>query len=132
MSLFALGNFVLSSGERSGWRINADVLTEEDWEALAFLAHLRLPAYGEVECVPTGGGEAFARQLRRFCVPGGALLICDDVWTTGRSMERQRAGREASGVAAFARGECPAWVVPLFVLRDGRAAGRMVGYEMER
>lgn len=133
MSLFALGNFSLSSGERSAWRIDADRLTDEDWETLAFIAHLRLPEYGEVEGVPTGG-EAFARQLRRFSVAGKPLLIADDVLSTGRSMERQRGEREAYGVVAFARGVCPLWVWPLFEMRPeaGVTKQRMVGYEMER
>ncbi|KKL20362.1 hypothetical protein LCGC14_2456230, partial [marine sediment metagenome] len=45
------------------------------------------------------------------------LLIVDDVLTTGASMEKQRAGRTNTiGAVIFARGDCPAWVKPLFAM----------------
>lgn len=129
-SLFSLGSHELSSGGRSGWKIDADFLTELDWECLAYLAHLRLPEFSEVEGVPRGG-EAFAVQLRRFTSPGGELLIADDVLTTGASMERHRRGRKAIGVVAFVRGRCPSWITPLFVLSDQptHPGTPMSGYE---
>jgi hypothetical protein len=52
-----------------------------------------MPAFGEVEAVPTGG-ERLGKALLPYRDHRTArLLIVDDVWTTGASMEEQRAGR---------------------------------------
>jgi hypothetical protein len=111
-ALFQLGYFVLHSGARSRWKIECDALNPEDWEALATIAVEFLPAFGAVEGVPRGG-MPFADALRVH-ITHGPLLIAEDVTTTGASMEAWRDGREAIGVVAFCRGECPDWVVPLF------------------
>lgn len=113
-SLFQLGDFTLHSGARSRWKIEADALTEADWQALAYMAAERLPAFGSVEGVPRGG-IPFAKALRQYAMEG-PLLIAEDVTTTGASMERVRADREAIGVVVFARGPVLAWVTPLFTL----------------
>lgn len=113
MNLFQLGDFRLHSGGDSRFKIECDALREDDWAALAYMAARRLPAYGSVEGVPTGG-ERFADALALYATEGGVLLIADDVLTTGASMARHRAGREARGVVAFARGLAPDWVTPIF------------------
>jgi hypothetical protein len=98
-----------------------------------------LPAFGEVLGVPRGGlpfAEALASHSRAcscsyihpphdWCLGSPLpLLIAEDVVTTGGSMERFRAGRDAIGVCVFARGKVPAWVTPLFVLTGlGRPEG---------
>lgn len=116
MSLFQLGAHLLHGGDASPWKIECDTLTDQDWACLAVMAAVGLPLYGSVEGVPTGGLK-LAEALRKFVTPGcDRILIADDVLTTGGSMEEQRAGRDAVGVVAFARGECPHWVVPVFVL----------------
>lgn len=111
-SLFQSGAFTLHSGEAAHWKIDCDALTDADWATLAEMAVSVLPAFGAVEGVPRGGLR-FAQALHRY-VTTGPLLIAEDVVTTGASLEQQRAGREAVGVAVFARGSCPAWVRPLF------------------
>lgn len=113
MNLFQLGSFVLHSGSPSSWKIDCDVLSQKDWQALAIIAREFLPDYGPVEGVPRGG-LLFADALRQYSTPDGPLLIVDDVASTGRSMEIQRAGREAIGCVVFARGNYPWWVLPLF------------------
>ena len=105
---------MLSSGLHSSWKIECDALTPHDWYTLALIACELLPPFGAVEGVPRGG-IAFAEALRRH-VTAGPLLICDDVLTTGASMERLRAGRDAIGVVAFARGPCPDWVMLIWRL----------------
>ena len=45
------------------------------------------------------------------CVP---LLIVDDVFTTGGSMERVRDGRVAQGAVVFARNQTTSWITTLF------------------
>jgi adenine/guanine phosphoribosyltransferase-like PRPP-binding protein len=55
---------------------------------------------------------------RYFDVESDRLLIVDDVWTTGGSMEEHRAGRDAIGAVLFARGPVADWVTPLFTLNE--------------
>lgn len=116
MTLFRLGDFRLASGRASRWKLDLDCLGPDDWETLAAMAAEVLPPFGDVEGVPRGG-LSFARHLRPHATRGcPTLLIADDVCTTGGSMERHRAGRDAIGICAFARGPCPSWVAPLFTL----------------
>jgi pantetheine-phosphate adenylyltransferase len=112
--LFQTGHFVLASGATSGWKIECDGISPAEWDALALMASEMLPPFGSVEGVPRGG-IPFADALRKYATQG-PLLICEDVVTTGGSMERYRAGREANGVAVFARGTPPDWVVPIFTM----------------
>lgn len=114
MRLFQTGTFTLASGRPAGWKIECDALGEEDWQALALIASQRLPAFGSVSGVPRGG-LWFSSALRQYATEG-PLLIAEDVVTTGGSMERFRAGRDAIGVCVFARGPVPSWVTPLFTM----------------
>jgi orotate phosphoribosyltransferase len=121
MGLFRSGDFTLHSGEHSPFKIDCDGLTGEDWEALAALAAALLPPFSAVYGVPRGGVR-FAAALQKHATPGAwPLLIVDDVLTTGASMEEAQAGagRPAVGCVVFARGRCPRWVVPLFVMTRG-------------
>ena len=116
--LFVNGEFTLHSGEASRWKIDCDALTSQDWRTLALIASTILPPFRAVEGVPRGG-LPFAEALRKHAQPNNPeawLLIADDVGTTGASMEEQRAGREAYGVVAFARGSLAPWIKPLFVM----------------
>jgi len=68
--LFRLGSFTLHSGDTSGWKLDCDALTEGDLRCLAWLLAERLPAFGEVEGVPTGGtrlAEAVKTYSRCVC-----------------------------------------------------------------
>ncbi len=113
--LFNLGQFVLHSGGHSGFKIDCDALTTGDWEAIAFIvSKSSVWPWSSVEGVPRGGIE-FAMALSKYN-DSGPLLIAEDVLTTGASMEKQRAGREAKGVVLFDRGRCPDWVTPIFVM----------------
>lgn len=114
-ALFQWGSFVLSSGQRSPLRIECDALGAADWLAIAEWAAAVLPPFQTVEGVPRGGLRLAALLSPRARATGG-LLIVDDVLTTGRSMERQRAGREAQGIVLFARGVPPPWVKALLRL----------------
>ena len=110
--LFEYGSFVLHSGSTTTWRINCDILTEQDWDCIANIVMEQVPYFGEVEGVPTGGLH-FAQALRPY-ISEGPLLIVDDVLTTGKSMEQHRGQRDAIGVVLFARGLTPSWVTTIF------------------
>jgi hypothetical protein len=129
VSLFELGPFTLPSGRATHFKIECDALTETDWAALARLAVELLPPFGHVEGVPRGG-VPFARALERYVTPSSSrLLIADDVWVTGLSMERHRSDRTAIGVVAFARNPVAAWVEPLLHLGAGAEAAT---YQLDR
>ena len=113
MSLFGTGHFKLASGRESFFKIDCDALTDEDWEAIALMASKILPPFGVVEGVPRGGLK-LAEAMKRYLSTSGPVLICDDVWTTGGSMEKMRDGREAIGLVAFARGPIKPWIYAVF------------------
>lgn len=115
--LFQWGEFKLSAGQRSPLIIDCNALTPADWETIANLALETLPSFGQVEGVPRGG-LPLAALFAEFAtgLPHDPLLIVDDVYTTGKNIERQRNGRDAIGLVLFARSPPPAWVRPLFQL----------------
>lgn len=116
-SLIETGTFTSSSGLTLPFKIECDALGGRTIAALAKIIADRI-RFKTVEGVPSGG-LMLAWYLRPYADPtSDALLIVDDVLTTGTSMELKRAGRDASGVVIFARGPCPAWVIPVFSLGD--------------
>lgn len=117
MSLFNWGKTKLSSGKFSPFKIDCDALTPSDWECLANLALCFLRPFYRVEGVPTGG-LMLATFLSPYAQKVGDLLIVDDVYTTGKTMENQRNGRDARGLVVFARFPPPPWIRPLFLLYE--------------
>lgn len=115
MSLFQHGPFTLPDGRVTNFKIECDDITQESWESLARLVVEILPPFHSVEGVPRGGLE-FADALTPYKSSEGGLLIVDDVWVTGLSMERHRNGRPAFGLVAFARNPVASWVTSLFQL----------------
>lgn len=118
--LFETGDFTLHSGGKATWRINCDALTPGDWDTLALMAVERLPKFELVHGIPRGG-MPFADALRKYQESGGALLIVDDVWTTGASMMKMwntfTYPTGIVGCVVFARGPVGDWVTPLFQMR---------------
>lgn len=104
LPLFITGDFISAAGLRLRWKIDCDALTYEDWRCIAEVVGPCLN-FGAVEGVPYGGNQ-FAQVLQPFATAGpggGELLIVDDVFTTGYSMDRHRGGRQAQGLVLFAR-----------------------------
>lgn len=124
-SLLQLANITLNSGRSSFFKLECDALTDEDWNAAAGMLARIVPPFSRVSGVPRGG-VPLARALDRYAHPlASGLLIVDDVWTTGGSMERFRQAEqpwEVSGITGavlFARGPVADWVTPLFTLHEG-------------
>jgi hypothetical protein len=118
VSLFQQGNFRLHSGSKSWFKIECAFLAPEDWVILASLIS-RAIKFKEVIGVPTGGLKlAEALKFYRTMDDHLPTLIVDDVLTTGRSMEKERARikGETIGVVLFARGDCPEWIIPIFTM----------------
>jgi hypothetical protein len=115
-SLFKCGSFKLHSGQMSGWKIDCDALIKEDWETLAFIARELMLPFGSTYGIPKGG-TLLANLMEPFCTKG-PMLICDDVLTTGKSMEEARKNYPyANGLVVFARAAPPQWVTPIFQMR---------------
>ena len=126
-TLFSRGLFTLHSGQQALWKIDCDVLTDEDVETCAMLLQQRLPLYRTVEGIPTGG-DRLAKVMATYCNPKGwRHLIVDDVLTTGDSMTKarraaaERMGQDlldpsVIGAVLFARSDPPSWVTALWVL----------------
>ena len=123
MNLFQKTKVKLSTGSISDFKIECDALTDEDWECLAYLISKRLDFRLAVS-VPTGG-DKLAKALNKYCRAhiDYPVLLCDDVLTTGKSMEKRMEGLlnsdDTIGVVVFARGKCPGWITPLFQMWDG-------------
>lgn len=117
-TLFKLGDFVLHSGSQSNFKIECDSLTSADWDTIATWVTSRYK-FRTVFGVPRGG-VLFARALMKYRDrQAEAVLIVDDVLTTGRTMREARTRRyrrEVSvyGVVLFAREEPPSWIEPIF------------------
>ncbi len=114
MNLFQLGTFT-SAGLTLDWKIECDCLQDKDIQTLAKEISNKFK-FGKVEGVPTGGLR-LAEALKQYSNPESlTLLIVDDVFTTGKSMEAHRAGREAIGVVIFNRSAIkpPEWIFPMF------------------
>lgn len=117
MNLFQICDITLNSGQKSDFKIECDALQKEDWECLAQMASKKIK-FKEVVSVPTGG-DIFAECLQKYSIDDDNLpiVICDDVLTTGGSMERKKAeltDDNIIGIVAFARGECPDWIQTIF------------------
>ena len=136
MNLFQSGNFVLSSGTKSNFKIDCDGLGWDDIKTLAKMISDLVGPFSSVEGIERGGLH-LAEGLQEFVIlpaKGGYFphLIVDDVLTTGTSMQIRRQNyscglpvanynledgrRKVIGAVIFARGECPDWVKPLFTL----------------
>lgn len=117
--LFQRGDFTLASGQRAHWKIECDALTPDDWAGLAAMLIDYLPhPFGSVRGVPRGG-VPFEQALWWHATPGAKrVLVVDDVWTTGGSMQRfiDRTGLyhvPLMRAVAFARNPVPDGVTAL-------------------
>lgn len=123
--LFNIGHTVLASGLSSDFKIDCDGLNYKERKALVYLARQILPDFGIVFGVPTGG-VWLADELGFYAKPEcPTVLVVDDVWTTGGSMQRfaehLHATREydidnMEGLVLFARGSVPPELHVLFTL----------------
>lgn len=117
--IFEIGNFTFSSGIRSPLKMEGDKLTDDQVAALALLGSHQLPNFGGVISVPKGksdspidNAERLADALMEYSYPKSSeLLIVDDVWSTGASMEAVRKRHPGClGWVAFAWATPAPWV----------------------
>lgn len=120
--LFVGGEFTLHSGASTDFLIDCDALSSTDIDALARVAARNLPHFGRVISVPRGG-DRLAEAMKQWITPGAwRTVICDDVCTTGASMQevydkvklKVEPGDAIVGLVIFARRPLPSWIVPIF------------------
>lgn len=122
MNLFQTGDFTLASGAKSTWKIECDALSPEDWDGLAAMMVDVLPLlFGSVYGVPRGGMPLAAALQPYASDHSGTILVVDDVWTTGGSMERYIAQQGTvrgpiQRAVVFARRPPPPIVSALFTM----------------
>ncbi len=103
MNLFRFGTFQLHGGELSNWKIECDALTKDDWECLANLISWKVK-FHDVMGVPSGGIPlANALEEYRSKDPNDPFLIVDDVYTTGKSINKFMNTPTDIGFVVFAR-----------------------------
>ena len=110
MPLFQWGRFKSAAGLDLNWKIECDALHSHDWACIAHASAKFIGPFGRAIGVPRGGLQ-LADAFGPLCDPAShRLLIVDDVWTTGASMNAfaDSIGAEGwTGFVAFARGELP-------------------------
>ncbi len=119
MPLFENRSFVSHAGLVLPFKIDCDVLSDEDIETAACIIGKKF-VFSKVHGIPRGGVR-LANALEKYISPTGPLLIVDDVFTTGKSMaeaKRVFGQEDAVGVVIFARGSHPAWIKSIFQLAD--------------
>jgi len=120
MQLFEVGDFTLASGASSGWKIECDALSDQDWDGVALMLVECIRPFDEVWGVPTGG-VPFAKALKKYSRKGFGPLVVDDVWTTGGSMRSYidmmgKLTADCQSAVLFARNPVPNWVTALFTM----------------
>lgn len=128
-ALFRAGEFVLASGRTATWKIDCAALTPADWQGLALILKPRVLPFDRVMGVPTGG-LPFADALREHETEDAyRILVVDDVWTTGGSMDRficdtfsgWTYAPKIQRAVVFARKPPPPTVVALFTMAEHSA-----------
>ena len=110
MNLFQYKPFVSAAGIYLDWKIECDALTKEDWESIARISYKSIPSFKFALGVPEGGiflAYAIDHYANR---DAEKILIVDDVWTTGSSMQKYAANLNLDnwiGFVAFSRGKLP-------------------------
>lgn len=110
--LFQGGDFALSSGIKSDFKIECDSLSDEEVAILCKLLSHRVEPFSEVIGIPRGGVR-IANELEKYVSFHGGVLVVDDVWTTGGSLKRfaqdgnSRLHRWTQFAVLFARAPMP-------------------------
>ena len=117
--------FTAHSGESAFFKIEEEGLSFEEIATFARIIAPRYPTCTDVVSVPRGG-DRLAEALQPYLAhhAGDDILIVDDVYTTGSSMNHQKievyAGNpegNVHGVVMFARNPIKpddAWIKPVF------------------
>ena len=106
MNLFQEIDFVGHSGDNLHWKIECDALSDSDWKCLAFMISEHEPRPFQAAIGIPRGGVKLGIYLNEYSTqnPKHPYLICDDVLTTGRSMNEYKD-------KYFSKYDCFGWVI---------------------
>ena len=121
--LFQEQDFVGHSGDPLTWKIECDALFPSEWKCIAkMIIECETRPFRAAVGIPRGGLE-LSRWLNEYSTQNDSdpYLICDDVLTTGGSMNyftdqyfRNREPHDYFGWVVFARTQPQEWVKSLF------------------
>lgn len=122
--MFKDKKFISRSGKRLKFKIECDSLAFEDIRVFTKIITGNF-TYKSVDMPETGCSplQLLKHVLELKTSKDGEfdVLIIDDVFTTGNSMEdvkKRHKGKNIIGVVLFSRGKCPKWITPIFELND--------------
>ena len=106
MNLFQEIDFVGHSGDNLHWKIECDALSDSDWKCLAFMISEHEPRPFQAAIAIPRGGVKLGVYLNEYSTqnPKHPYLICDDVLTTGGSMNEYKD-------KYFSKYDCFGWVI---------------------
>lgn len=87
--LFKWEEFTSHAGKQLKFKIECDAITPSEWDCLArMVVEYQDRPFSHAEGIPRGG-IPFARALNKYASGNSKdfPLICDDVWTTGKSFK---------------------------------------------
>jgi hypothetical protein len=122
MNLFQEVDFIGHSGDPLHWKIECDALTDAEWKCLArMIMEIETRPFQSAIGIPRGGLK-LSQHLNHYGTGSisDPYLICDDVSTTGGSLETYRDdhfnGKPCIGWVVFSRNNPPLWVNSLFAM----------------
>jgi len=123
--LFQEQDFVGHSGDPLTWKIECDALFPSEWKCIAkMIIECETRPFRAAVGIPRGGLE-LSRWLNEYSTQNDSdpYLICDDVLTTGGSMNdftdqyfRNREPHDYFGWVVFARTQPQEWIKTLFLM----------------
>ena len=121
--LFQEQDFIGHSGDPLTWKIECDALFPSEWKCIAkMIIECETRPFRAAVGIPRGGLE-LSRWLNEYSTQNDSdpYLICDDVLTTGGSMNdftdqyfRNREPHDYFGWVVFARTQPQEWIKTLF------------------
>jgi len=120
--------FISHSGQELNWKVECDALTDNEIDVFAYLIGRKFQGCDiqKIVSIPRGG-DRLALALHKYIplkVESKTILIVDDVFTTGKSME-EAIGRLwtnnetcVRGAVMFARSKPFSWVYSVFNFID--------------
>ena len=125
--LFQEEDFIGHSGGQLHWKIEMDALEDEEWKCIArMIMEIETRPFCSAIGIPRGGLK-LSVYLNDYSTQdeNDPYLICDDVLTTGGSMNyfvdqyfRNRKPQGYFGWVVFARTRPAEWITPLFQMPE--------------